>query len=68
MSSPWNEPPLGSEFAAVLDRLARREMESPDAAAAVAATLDGASAVLVLTAADASRFERVRSALGGTVR
>lgn len=58
----------GERVAAVLDRLARREMSGRDVAAAVAATLDGASAVLALTAADAGSFERVRSALGGGTR
>src|SRR5579875_191691 len=54
--------------AAVLDRLARREMGSPDFAAALAATLDGANAVLAVTARDATQVERVRSALSGAVR
>src|SRR5690348_1882746 len=53
----------GEQVAAVLDRLARREMGGPDFAAALAATLDGASAVLAVAARDATRVERVRSAL-----
>lgn len=55
----------GERVAAVLDRLARREMGGPDFVAALAATLDGASAVLAVAARDASRFARLRSALGG---
>ena len=58
----------GERVAAVLDRLARREMGGPDFAAALAATLDGACAVLAVAARDAARVERVRSALGGAVR
>lgn len=58
----------GERVAAVLDRLARREMDNPDFAAALAATLDGASAVLAVTARDATYLERVRSALGGPAR
>ena len=58
----------GERIAAVLDRLARREMGSRGFAAALAATLDGASAVLAVTAKDAKRVERVRSALSGPVR
>ena len=58
----------GENVAALLDRLARREMGGPGFAAALAATLDGASAVLVVAARDATRVERVRSALGGAVR
>jgi len=57
----------GERVAAVLDRLARREMGGPDFAAALAATLDGASAVLAIAARDATRVERVRSALGGAM-
>jgi hypothetical protein len=53
----------GERVAAVLDHLARREMGSPDFAAALAATLDGTSAVLAVTAKDVMRLERVRSAL-----
>ncbi|MDI3307684.1 MAG: hypothetical protein QJR07_11345 [Acetobacteraceae bacterium] len=58
----------GERVAVVLDRLARREMGGPDFAAALAATLDGVSAVLAVVARDARRVERVRSALGGAVR
>ena len=58
----------GERVAAVLDRLARREMGSPDFAAALAATLDGASAVLAVAARDARRVERMRSAFSGPVR
>jgi hypothetical protein len=58
----------GEQVAAVLDRLARREMGGPDFAAALAATLDGASAVLEVAARDAMRIERVRAALGAAVR
>jgi hypothetical protein len=55
----------GERVAAVLDRLARREMGGSDFAAALAATLDGGSAVLAIAARDATRVNRVRSALGG---
>ncbi|HYZ22563.1 MAG TPA: hypothetical protein VE690_10440, partial [Rhodopila sp.] len=58
----------GERIAAVLDRLARREMGSPEFAAALAVTLDGASAVLAAAARDAAQVERVRSALGGATR
>ena len=58
----------GERVAAVLDRLARREMSGPGFAAGLAATLDGASAVLAVAALDAARVERLRSALGGTTR
>lgn len=54
--------------AIVLDQLARREMGIPDFAAAVAATLDGTYAVLAAAAKDATRLERMRSALSGAVR
>jgi hypothetical protein len=54
--------------AAVLDRLARREVSSPDFAAGLAATLDGATAVLAVAARDARCIERVRSALVGEAR
>src|SRR3954452_1581133 len=40
----------------------------PDFAAALAATLDGASAVLAVAARDATHVERVRFALGGAAR
>ncbi|MFL5285922.1 MAG: hypothetical protein ACJ8AW_34340 [Rhodopila sp.] len=58
----------GEHVAAVLDRLARREMGGPDFAAALAATLDGAIAVLAVAGTDAARIERVRSALSGAAR
>lgn len=58
----------GEHVAAVLDHLARREMGSPDFAAALAATIDGASAVLAVAAKDATHFERMRSALSGAAR
>src|SRR4051812_47967261 len=45
--------------AAVLDQLARREMGSPYWAAALAATMDGAYAVLAVAAKDAQRVERI---------
>ena len=54
--------------AALLDRLARREMGGSGFAAALAATLDGGSAVLAVAAKDARRAERLRTALGGTAR
>ena len=53
--------------AAVLDRLARRHMGAGDSAAALAATLDGARAVLAVGAKDPARIERLRAALA-TVR
>src|SRR5689334_6051869 len=58
----------GEHVAAVLDALARREMGGPDFAAALAATLDGAVAVLAVAAKDGARVERVRSALSGAAR
>jgi hypothetical protein len=54
--------------AALLYRLARTEMGGPDFAAALAATLDGGSAVLVVGAKHAARGERVGSALCGAGR
>ena len=57
----------GERVAAALDHLARREMGGSDFAAALAVTLDGASAVLAVAARDARRVERVRSGLGGTM-
>jgi uncharacterized ferredoxin-like protein len=54
--------------AALLDRLARTEMGGSDFAAALAATLDGGSAVLVVGAKHAARVERVSSALSGAGR
>lgn len=58
----------GERVAAVLDRIARREMGGPDFAAALAATLDGSRAVLVVAARDAARVERVQSSLGSAAR
>jgi len=58
----------GERVVTLLDTLARREVGSPDFAAALAATLDGASAALAVTARDAKRVERVRSALSGPAR
>jgi hypothetical protein len=52
----------------MLNRLARREMGGPDFAAALAATLDGARAVLAVGARDAMPVERVGSGLGGEGR
>ncbi|MFC3124162.1 hypothetical protein ACFOD4_03745 [Pseudoroseomonas globiformis] len=49
--------------AALLDRLARREMGGPDFAAAMAMALDGSCAVLAMAARDKERIQRVRSAL-----
>jgi hypothetical protein len=46
-----------------LDRLARRHMGGDGFAAAVAATLDGARAVLAVGAKDPARIERLRAAL-----
>jgi hypothetical protein len=51
--------------APVLDRLARRHMGGGDFAAAVAATLDGARAVLAVSAKDPARIARLRAALAG---
>lgn len=53
----------GEQVAAVLDRLARREMATPGFAAALAATLDGGRAVLAVAVRDARRAERIRAAL-----
>ena len=55
----------GERVAAVLDRLARREVGGLDFAAALAATLDGTRAVLAVAARDAKRVERVSSGLSG---
>ena len=55
----------GERVAAVLDRLARREMGSSGFVAALAATLDGASAVLAVATRDPEQFQRLRAALGG---
>ena len=54
--------------AVVLDRLARRHMLGRDRAAALAATADGARAVLAVAAKDAARIGRLRAALAGTGR
>ena len=54
--------------APVLDRLARRHMVGRDRAAALAATADGARAVLAVGAKDAARIERLRAALAGQGR
>ncbi len=56
----------GERIAALLDRLARREMGGRDFAAALAATLDGGSAALAVAARDAKRIEALR--VGLTVR
>ncbi|WP_419899164.1 hypothetical protein [Roseomonas sp. USHLN139] len=50
------------KLAALLDRLARRELGG-DLAAGLAASLDGATAVLVVTAREAARVARFRAAL-----
>ncbi|MBI0534170.1 hypothetical protein D9599_01095 [Roseomonas sp. KE2513] len=55
----------GERVATLLDHLARREMGGPDFTASLAATLDGACAVLAISAKDARRVERVSSALSG---
>ena len=47
----------------VLDRLARVAMGDPDFATALAATLDGGSAVLTVVAKDPRRVERVSPAV-----
>ena len=52
----------------ILDRLARRYMGGDDLAAALAATLDGARAVLAVGAKDPARIERLRAALATTGR
>lgn len=51
-----------------LDRLARRHIGAPDFAAALAATLDGARAVLAVSAKDPKHLERVRAELTGRKR
>src|SRR5690242_8676224 len=56
------------QVAAVLDHLARREMGGSGFAAALAATLDGAIAVLAVSARDIKCIERMRSALVGEAR
>jgi hypothetical protein len=54
----------GEKLALVLDGLARREMGGGDFAAAVAATEDGAMAVLAATALQARPLDRLAGALG----
>lgn len=54
--------------ATTLDRLARRHMLGRDRAAALAVTVDGGRAVLVVAAEDAAVIERLRVALAGKVR
>ncbi|TPG46426.1 hypothetical protein EAH89_24755 [Roseomonas nepalensis] len=54
---------VGERVAALLDHLARRAMGGSDVAAALAATLDGACAVLVVAAKDPRRVEAVSSSL-----
>ena len=54
--------------APVLDRLARRHLGGGGFAAALAATLDGARAVLAVGAKDPARIERLRAALTGQRR
>ncbi len=54
--------------APVLDLLARRHMVRLDRAAALAATADGARAVLAAAAEDAARIKRLRAALAGSGR
>jgi hypothetical protein len=54
--------------APVLDRLARRHMGAGDFAAALAATPDGARAVLAVGAKDPALIERLRAALATTGR
>lgn len=58
----------GERVAAVVDRLARRELGSRDFAAAVAATLDGALAVLAVAAKDPKRIDGIGSVLRGDKR
>ena len=55
-------------IATLLNHPAVREMGGPGFAAALAATLDGGNAVLAASAKDGARVERLRSALGGTIR
>ncbi|WP_245870493.1 hypothetical protein [Teichococcus rhizosphaerae] len=58
----------GERLAALLDRIARREMGGPGFAAALAATLDGGHAVLAVAARDTAPIDRMRAALGGPGR
>ena len=58
----------GEAVAAVLDRLARRNMVGRDCAAALAVTGDGARAVLAVGAEDAADIRRLRAALAGMGR
>ncbi|MBD0272981.1 MAG: hypothetical protein ICV73_13780 [Acetobacteraceae bacterium] len=51
-----------------LDRLARHHMGGDGFAAALAATLDGARAVLAVGAKDPARIERLRAALASVGR
>jgi hypothetical protein len=56
-------------IASMLDGLARRMMDGgPDFAAALAVTGDGARAALAVTAKDAERIAKLRSALAGKGR
>ncbi|WP_159995123.1 hypothetical protein [Roseomonas sp. 18066] len=56
----------GERTGFLLDQLARREMGGADFAAALAATLDGAVAVLAVAARDPKRIARLRAALAGS--
>jgi hypothetical protein len=56
------------QVAPFLDRLARRHMHEQDFAAALVATLDGARAVLAVSARDKAVIERLRTALAGRHR
>ncbi|MBS0641766.1 MAG: hypothetical protein JSS43_18030 [Proteobacteria bacterium] len=58
----------GERVAAVLDQLAQREMGDHAFAAALAATLDGTKAVLVASARDSARIERLSVTLSGPGR
>ena len=58
----------GEQVAPFLDRLARRHMRREDFAAALVATLDGARAVLAVSAKDKALIERLRMALAGRRR
>ena len=58
----------GEQVASFLDRLARRHMGGQDFAAALVATLDGARAVLAVSAKDKVLIERLRTALAGRRR
>lgn len=54
------------DVAATLDHVARLGLGSPDFAAALAATLDGATAVLAVTAKDAARIKQLQAILSGS--